>query len=145
MQDETGSTSAITLFCSSSLTVSEIDADAAALASILLPLSGAVLIKQRIKYVSVPDEPLSWSDSTPITKTGIFFFSTGTSTPDALVSVPAIKDSIVKSDGPSAGVGIDLLNSDVMAFAAAVVEGGFSNPFADVFELLFAAYIQSRI
>lgn len=144
-QDETGSTAATTIFASSSLTYAEIDANASALASILVPLTGAVLVKQRVKYVSVPEEPVSAGGSNPITRTGIFFFSTGSSTPDALVSVPALADSVVLDAGPLAGVGIDLSNSDVIAFAIAVLAGGFSNPFADVFDSLFAAYIQSRV
>jgi len=144
-QDETGSTASTTLSAPSSLTVSEIASDAEALGAILASLSDATLIKIRIKYVSAPEVPVAASGSTPITRTGIFFFSTGSSTPDSLVSVPAIKDSIVLDSGPAAGVGIDLSNSDVIAFGGAVVDNGISNPFADLFVSLFAAYIQSRV
>jgi hypothetical protein len=145
MQDETGSTSAITLFAPSSLTYTEIDTALTSVVSIFASLSGAVLVTQRVRYKWVPDEPVSAAGSSPITRTGIFFFSTGPSTPDALVSVPSLKDGVVLDSGPSAGVGIDLSNVDVIAFGDAVVFSGASNPFGDVFELLFAAYIQSRV
>jgi hypothetical protein len=144
-QDETGSTASTTLSAPSSLANEVIASDAEALGAILASLTGATLIKIRIKYVSVPEEPVTASGSTPITRTGIFFFSTGPSTPDSLVSVPSVKDSIVLDSGPSAGVGIDLSNSDVITFGAAVVDNGISNPFADDFTSLFAAYIQSRV
>src|SRR6185369_5933249 len=99
-QDETGSTAVTQLNIPSSLTVDEIDANATALASILVPLTGATLIKQRIKYTKAP-EPLSpASDSTPITRTGAFFFTTGDDTPDAVIIVPAVKDSILDTTFP---------------------------------------------
>ena len=145
MQDDSGSTSAVTLFAPSSATIADIDASITVVASILASLSGAVLITTRIRYKWVPDSPVPAGGSTPITRTGIFFFSTGSSTPDALISIPAIKDSVIETSGPGAGVRIDLSNADVTAFASAVVDNGFSNPFADVFELLFAAYLQSRV
>lgn len=144
-QDETGSTAVTQLSADSSLTVAEIDADAMALASILVPLTGATLVKSRIKYISVPETLVAASGSTPITRTGIFFFSTGPDTPDSLISVPSVKDGIVSTTFPTEGYGIDLSNSDVVAFGDAVTSNGISNPFGDVFVSLFAAYIQSRV
>jgi hypothetical protein len=85
------------------------------------------------------------SDGNAITKVGVFFFSTGTDMPDALIMVPAVKDSILVYDGPTAGYAIELTNSDVEAFTDAVVANGISNPFADDVSAVVAAYIQSRI
>ena len=144
-QDASGSTAVTQLRYPSSLTHADIASDATAFGAILASLTGAVLITLRIKYRSEPYLPVLLTGGSPITRTGIFFFSTGESTPDALVSVPAIKDSVVLSSGPGAGVQIDLSNSDVVAFGDAVVTNGMSNPFADVFVSLFAAYIQSRV
>jgi hypothetical protein len=145
MQDETGSTAAITLFASSSLEYADIDTALTGVVSIFASLSGATLITQRVRFKWVPDEPVTASGSTPIARTGIFFFSTGVSTPDSLVSIPSLKDSVILTTGPSEGVGIDLFNSDVISFADAIVTSGISNPFADVFTNLFAAYLQSRV
>lgn len=144
-QDESGSTAVTTTYAPSSSTVSEIDAFATAFASILLPLTDAVLIKQRIKYVWVPDSPAVASGSNPITHTGLFFFSTGSSTPDGAVAIPGIIDDIILTSGPCSDVCIDLEDSDVIAFSDAVIAAGFSNPFGDVFTALFAAYVQSRV
>ena len=145
MQDETGSTAAVTLHAPSSATYAEIDASATALASILLPLTGAVLVRQRIKYVAVPDSPVSADNDTAIVRTGLFFFSTGTTTSDTGIMVPAVKDAIISTTEPTAGVGIDLTNSDVIAFEDAVIASGVTNPFGDAIEALFVAYLQSRV
>jgi hypothetical protein len=144
-QDASGSTAATTLHAPSSLTVAEIDASVTTVASILASLTGCTLVATRIKYRSEPFPPVLLTGGSPITRTGIFFFSTGVSTPDALVSVPGIKDAVIVSSGPGEGVQIDITNSDVVTFANAVVDNGFSNPFADVFVALFAAYVQSRV
>ena len=144
-QDSSGSNAVTQLRYLASLTHDEIASDAEAFGAILASLTGCVLIGIRIKYRSEPALPVLLTGGSPITRTGIFFFSTGSSTPDGLISVPAIKDSVVLSDGPSAGAGIDLSNSDVIAFGDAVVANGISNPFADLFTALFAAYIQSRV
>jgi len=144
-RDETGSTSATTVFVSSSATVSEIDASAAALASILLPLSGAVLVAQRIKYQWVPEAPVAATDGSPIVRAGAFFFNTGESTPMELVMVRAVKDAIVSTIEPEAGVAIDTSHSDVIAFIDTVVDGIFTNPFGDDIVSFEDAYIQSRI
>lgn len=144
-RDGTGSTAVTQLRAPSSLTVAEIDTAASAFVSILAPLTNCVLDKIRIRYLSEYSDPVILTGGSPITRTGIFFFSTGPSTPDSLLSVPAIKDAVVVASGPGAGVQIDLSNSDVIAFADAVVDSGISNPFADVFISLFAAYIQSRV
>lgn len=144
-QDETGSTSVTTLFAPSSATLADIDAAAMAVASIFAPLTGCVLMKTRIKYKSVPSSPVVAGGSTPITRTGMFFFTTGGDNPDSLVSVPSLKDSVILTTEPFAGIGIDLSNSDVLSFRDAVLSLPFSNPFGDEFVTLIAAYLQSRV
>lgn len=145
LQDETGSTSAFTVSAPSSLTVAEIDANLPGLASSLASLTGCVLVKQRIKYVSAPFDPVLLTVGSPITKTGLFFFSTGPDTPDASVSIPGVKDAILVSSGPCSGVCINLTNPDVTTFTDAVISSGLSSPFGDVFLSVFAAYVQSRV
>ena len=144
-QDETGSTAVTALSIPSSLTVDEIDADASALASILVPLPGCVLIKQRIKYINVPETPVTASGSTPIARTGMFFFATDGISSDGLISIPAVKDSIIMTTGPGEGILIDETNADVIAFTDTVVDNGISNPFGDDFTSFVIAYLQSRV
>lgn len=144
-QDASGSTSVTTLNAPSSATYADIDADATALASILASLTGATLIKQRIKYVSVPEAPVSASGGASIKRTGVFFFSTGDDTAIALITVHAIKDDIVVDSGTGAGVMIDAGNSDVISFVNAVIDGSVSNPFATDITAFITAYLQSRV
>ena len=144
-QDETGSTSATTVFAPSSLTVEQIDAKATALASIVASMTGCVLIKQRIKFIDATVPKPVPASSTPIIRTGAFFFSTNFAAPDGVILVPAIKDAILSDVEPLAGYGIDSDNIDVIAFENIVVAGGITNPFGDAFTALIAAYLQSRI
>lgn len=144
-QDETGSTAVTMLHSPSSATYADIDASVTAVASILAPLTGAVLVRQRIKYISAPDSPVSADDDTAIIRTGLFFFSTGLSTSDTGIMVPAVKDAIIKTDGPTAGIGIDLTHSDVISFESVAIASSVCNPFGDMAEQLFVAYLQSRV
>jgi len=144
-QDESGSTSATTLHCASSLTVIEIDVAATAVASILASMTGCVLIMQRIRYKTAYEPITLPAISTPITKVGAMFFSTEGDASDALIAIPAIKDAILVEDGPTAMYAIDLTNSDVIAFEDAVTSLPCSNPFGDTVIALVAAYLQSRV
>jgi len=144
-QDATGSTSATTLWVPSSSTVAEIDADATALASILASLTDAVLVRQRITYISVEETPASASGAAPITRTGSFFFNTPDDGPIADIFVKAIKDDIIETSGVRSGYGIDVTNSDVIAFINAVVDNGVCNVFGDDIHAFIDAYLQSRL
>jgi len=144
-QDETGSTAVTTLHAPSSSTYADIDASATAIASILASLTGAVLVKQRIKYIWVPDAPVSASGGASIRRTGAFFFGTGDENPMAISIVHAIKAALIVYTGNGAEVMIDTANSDVIAFVNAVIDSNIVNPFNDDITGLDAAYIQSRV
>ena len=144
-QDDSGSTAATYLYCPSSLTVIEIDAFATAAASILVPLTDAVLIKQRIKYKWAPDERGIASGGASIKDTGSFFFSTGEENPIELIVVRSLKPELVETTGTGAGIVIDATNSYVIAFEDAVVDGIFVNPFNDDIDGFLTAYKQSRV
>ena len=144
-RDDSGSTATTTINAPSSATVIEIDAAASALASILVPLTGAVLIKQRIKYrfEVVPREgPV---DDTPIIRSGAFFFDATPDTPDYVAIVPSIKEEVLIDVGPTAGYEIDSTNTAVIAFVAALLGNAATNPFGDALSMLVAAYRQSRV
>jgi len=144
-QDSSGSTSATTLNCASSLTVEDIDASATALASILLPLTECSLVKQRISYKWHPDEPVVASGGASITRTGSFFFNTEDLAPIAQLVVKAIKSSIIETEGPRAGYGIDVTDSDVITFIDAVIDNNVVNVFGDDVTEFITAYMQSRL
>lgn len=144
-QDGSGSTAATTVHALSSSTVTDIDASATALASILASITDAVLIGQRIKYTSVVETPASASGSTPITRTGSFFFRTDFDNPIADIFAKAIKDDAIETSGVREGVGIDITNSDVTAFIDAVIDNGVCNIFGDDIHEFIDAYLQSRL
>jgi hypothetical protein len=144
-QDETGSTGMTSVHAPVGLTVDEIDAGATALASILASLTGAVLVKQHIKYRSVTVPKPEPVNSTPIVRSGIFFFLPEAPAPYGIVNVPAIKESVINDAEPLAGLAIDRDNSDIIAFVAAILSLGATNPFGDVFVALDVAYRQSRV
>jgi hypothetical protein len=128
-----------------SATFAEIDASADAMASILASVTDAVLIKQNVKYkvVYIPQpEP---AGSTPIVRSGAFIFFTDIDTPDGIVTIPAIKDSVISDAEPFAGVAIDRDNSDIVALVDTILSLNACNPFGDVFTSLIAAYLQSRV
>ena len=144
-QDRSGSTAITSISAPSSSSVEDIDASASALASILMPLTGCTLIKQRIVYKWVPDEPVVASGGTSIRDTGSFFFSTGEDTAIALIVVRAIKDEFIIETGPGAGIVIDETISDVAAFIDTVIDGIIANVFGDSVEAFITAYKQSRV
>jgi hypothetical protein len=76
-------------------TYDEMDAGASALASILAPLTGAVLIRQRIifKSVAVPQDVADVGSS--IKRRGVFYFASDDDMSVTLVEVPGILEEMI--------------------------------------------------
>jgi len=144
-RDETGTTAETVLHISSALDHHVIADAAEAVSAIMAPLTGAVLVRYRIKYQWLPDERLAPAGDTRITSCGMFFFSAGPSAIDGAIVVHSLKPDVLAVDGPLAGVGINLADSRVIDLASAVIDNGITNQFADVYVSLFAAYMQSRV
>lgn len=145
MRDETGSTSALTLFAPVSKTVEEIDAAASAVASILASISGAVLVAQRIKYRNAEETRLIPAGSTPLHERAAFIFETGDFTAYGLITVPSIKDSIMLTDGFGAGYIVDTSLTIVSDFITQVLALPLCSPLGDVAISLVSAYRHSRV
>jgi len=143
--DDSGSTAAVTIHLALGSTYSAADASATALASVVASVSGAVLVRQRIKYRAVNDSPTPAAIGSSITRCGVFILTCQPDTPDAIVTVPAIVDSVILTSGPTAGYGIDTANGDVIAFFDELVAAEATNPFADAITAIDAAYVQSRV
>lgn len=125
--------------------VSAIDASALALASLIAPLTGAVLVRQRIIYKSVAVPRLAAIEGSAVRKQGAFIFEDDAGTHNCIATVPAIVESAIMSTGPGAGVLIDQSNADIIAFVETYLGGIWTNPFADDMSVLVAAYLQSRV
>lgn len=143
--DETGSTSAVVVNVPSTSSIAVIDAQATALASLIAPMTDATLIKMRYSYRVKYQANISDAGSNPIVVAGAFFFNTSDDIPMALVIVPSIKSSLFVHIGPTSEYGIDLTNSDVIAFIDALIADNATNPFGDVITSISAAYRQSRV
>lgn len=145
LMDETGSTAAVAIHLAIGSTYSAIDASATALASIVLSITGAVLVRQRIQYRAVNDTPTPAAIGSSIKRCGMFFFSCGEGNPSALVGVPGILDELITTDEPGAGVLIDASLGGIPDWAGLLIEGDACNPFGDDIEALATAYRQSRV
>lgn len=142
--DETGTKGTTTVKYPLGTTVAVIDASATALASLIAPLTGCALIRQRIIFKAV-QEPRDVPDTgSLIHNAGVFFFSNGELQPMTIVSVPGILESVLKTTGVTAGYEIDDTNGDVSAFLVLVEDGIYTNPFGDDVIQLEAAFRESR-
>lgn len=142
--DSTGSKGTTTVKYPLGTTVAVIDASASAFASLIAPLTGCTLIRQRIIFkaaVSPRDVPDTGS---LVHNVGMFIFNSASDAPLELIAVPGILSSVLVTDGPTAGYGIDLANGYVDTLVAAIIENGLSNPFGDDIVSIAAAYRQSR-
>lgn len=126
-------------------TYAEMDASAAALASIIAPVTGCSLIRQRILFKSVAVPRPSADDSSPIVKAGAFFFTSDDEMSQALVTVPGISEDVIVTAGPGAGVLIDLDNSDVVELVTQALDLPLTDPFGVEMDHIVTAYRQSRV
>lgn len=143
--DETGTKGAITVKYPLGTTVAVIDAQGSLLASLIAPMTGCALIRQRIIYKAVAeprDEPDAGS---LITRRGVFYFASDDDANVTLVEVPGIIDDVLLTEGNGAGVLIDLSNSDIVSLIATIIGTPITDPFGNVMGHILAAYRQSRV
>jgi len=142
--DETGTKGATTVKYPLGTTVAVIDASATALASLIAPITGCVLIRQRILFKAVTNPRDVPDTGSTVKSQGVFIFATSDETPLELIGIPGIEAEVISDVEPGAGVAIDVTNSDIVAFLDACLAGVYSNPFGDAITSLVAAYRQSR-
>jgi hypothetical protein len=144
-QDASGSTAALTFRVPIGSTVSTALGAANALGAVVAPLTGCTLVKLRIKYILREAEPATPADGSSVKRCGVFIYDNIDTTHQALIKVPGILDSVLRTDEPGAGVLIDTDNSDIAVFDGVVVADGFCDPFGTDLGTLVAAYRQSRV
>jgi len=143
-KDQSGSTSAVGMWLKPGSTYADADAAATALASVLLPLTDCVLIKQKIIYQSVEFGPMPAQSGSAIVRQGAFFFDCDDMASQCIITIPSIVDTVLVTTGFGAGIDIEVTNVDVIAFVNALLSGGVTNPFAVPIIDLVEAYLQSR-
>jgi len=126
-------------------TYEDMDVSATALASIIAPLTGATLIRQRIifKAVTVPRDVADIGSS--IKRRGVFYFASDDETYVTLVEVPGILEDMLETEGNGAGVLIDLSNGYISSLIATIIETPITDPFGNIMGNILAAYRQSRV
>jgi hypothetical protein len=145
LMDETGSTAALSVHLAPGSTVTAADASATALASVVVSITGCVLVKQRIVYKSVVDDPDTAAAGSSIARAGVFYFDTATDQPDAVITVPSIDEATLVATEPGSGVLIDLENANVIAFIDELFAQGVTSQFGDEITAIVTAYRQSRV
>jgi hypothetical protein len=145
LTDRSGSTA----FCRFNLPIGTSEtvahAEASALRTRLLAITGCAISRQSIIYTAVPISqyaPAAGSDATSI---GLFIW--GTAMPDVFgsTSVPGLLSSkLVAPPDPLADVAIDTNDTDIAAFITAILDGIYTNQFGDDLTTLEAAYLQMQ-
>lgn len=143
-RDASGSTAALTLHFPHDTAVTAAFDASMALGAVVASLTGAVLLRLRIKYQTRVETRTAADEGASIARCGAFFFSTSDDTALGIITIPGIKSDIILSTGIGAGVLIDLSNADVTAFLAVATNGDYTDVFGDVMGELVAAYRQSR-
>lgn len=142
--DETGTKGTTSVRYPLGTTVAVMDAQASALASLIAPITGCVLIRQRIIYKAV-ETPRSVPDTgSTIVRSGVFVFASEDEASLAIVQVPGILDEMMETTGVGAGFIINLSNPLVISLVDTIIESGVTNPFGVVMTHVLAAYRQSR-
>jgi len=76
---------------------------------------------------------------------GLFVFSTVEPGQYAVCALPGIRQALVLTEGPMAGVGLNTDAPEVQAFVSAMIAGVWCNPFGVQIAQLEAAFVQIRV
>jgi hypothetical protein len=143
--DASGSKGTVLMKAPVGTSYEDMDVSATALASIIAPLTGAVLMRQRIIYKSVVDPRVAADDSSPIEHAGVFYFASDDDEHQTLVKVPSFLEELYVTTEPGNGVLIDQSNGYVSSFIAAALETPICDPFGNLMGHIVSAFRQSRV
>jgi len=105
------------------------------------PLSGCTIVRYAVVYRLRETDPATARSTLSITPLARFLF-TLTDTPDTFAEVSTPLDpSWVLTDGPLAGFGLDLANSEVLDFTDSITGGIWCDPFAIDLAAVDTAYV----
>lgn len=142
--DGSGSTAECRLTINGILPVATIESAATGLVAALSAMTDAEFLRYEIVYNVVPATGVTPPVGSDVLRSGVFIFQDVGSVDIGLVEVASIKDDLLETTGPGAGVLIIQSDSRVLDFAAALYDAGATNPFAVLLGALSAAYRQSR-
>lgn len=111
---------------------------------LLLACSSCAILEQRYTLPGVELFPLEAQAESDVRRTGVFIFSTATEDQYAIVVVAGLRETVLMTTGPAAGIAIDLAEPSVAAFVALLTNGTWVNKFGHVITALESAYLQVR-
>lgn len=144
-QDETGSRAALTVSVPASSSVATAVSAGSALAAVVAPLTGAVLVNLRISYQMWPETSTPAEDGSSIVRRGVWYFAPLSSGPYELIEVPGIREELFITIEPDTGLIVDSTLAQVIAFNDAITTGIATNVFGDDLDAFIVAYRQSRV
>lgn len=74
----------------------------------------------------------------------VFVFATATAGQYAIIAIPGVRDDMLTTSGPGAGVLLDVSNIVVAGFVFELTSGAWCNKFGHVLTELITAYLQVR-
>lgn len=143
MLDSTGSSGVMRGHLESGISAAVALAGLADLASAAAAFSSCVPVRISVVFRADDTNPPAPASDSDARRAGLFVFSTDDD-PLAIASVPGISETVLETEGCFAGERVDLLNSDVAAFVAAIVTGIFSDPWANDLSDVVAAYLREE-
>lgn len=144
MVDESTTRATMRLTIKPSTTLSTAQTICSSTRSLIENMTDCAIDRQSVVFPFLADAPGIPATGANNHKTGIFIFATTDIAQLAVLELPGITEACILTTGPTAGIGIDVLNTDVAAFIDAMVNGLYMNMFGyDITELL-AAFVEIR-
>jgi hypothetical protein len=144
VRDGSGSRSYLEFNIPAGITPSAGHAAAASMRAALAGLTGCAFYQQQVEYGLVEMTPATPGGSQPASTAGVLVFSTTEPQQYAIVVIPAIKPSLIKTTGDGAGVQLDTAAPAIVALVAELTGGAWRNKFGYTLAALDAAFVQIR-
>ena len=142
--DGSGSVAETRMTIGSMLSVSAIEAAVTSFVTAVSAVSNAAFTGYDIVYSAVPASYASAGIDSDVLRCGVFIYENSALASMGLVEVHAIKDDLLETVGPAAGILIDMADSRVVDFSSALSDIGATNPLGEALGMLVTAYRQSR-
>lgn len=117
---------------------------ATSLRGTLQTLTGCAFLEQRYTLPFVEMATPAPLVGTLTQRHGVFIFSTATPDQYAIIAIPGLLDTLLKTTGPGAGVAINTALPAVAALVAELTNGAWCNKYGYIITSLEAAYLQVR-
>ena len=141
-QDDSGSSSILRFNIESGIASVSAQASATSLRGYLDSLSGCAFTRQSVIYRFVETSAPTPAAASRADRVGVFIFTTSAPGQYAIVEIPGIHDSLLLPAG--AGLLVDIDSPAVVALAAALTSGIWSNHFGYDLVELDTAFLQIR-